>query len=113
MNLRKVQRRCLRGRAREFWFRQDEETWVFLEGDPSWRDLLNGTFNFFYRRGKAALSMRMTDSRVWRTRLRIFSYSICSSVLPSASLPTFWRKRLYSSEWGATSARMASLLMSG
>jgi hypothetical protein len=35
--------------------------------------------------------MRMTDSRVFFTRFRIFSYSISSSVLPCACLPIFWR----------------------
>ena len=57
--------------------------------------------------------IRMTDSRVLLTRLRIFSYSISSSVLPCACLPTICRKVLYSREYGATSARMDSLLMSG
>ena len=40
----------------------------------------------------------MTDSRVFFTRLRIFSYSISSSVFPWAWLPTFCRKVWYSRE---------------
>jgi hypothetical protein len=42
--------------------------------------------------------MRMTDSRVFLTRVRIFSYSISSSVFPCACLPTICRKVLYSRE---------------
>ena len=37
---------------------------------------------------KCLSCMRMTDSRVLLTRLRIFSYSISSSVSPCACLPT-------------------------
>jgi len=49
-------------------------------------------------RVKCRSFMRMTDSRVLLTRLRIFSYSISSSVFPCACLPTICRKVLYSRE---------------
>src|ERR1035438_2683149 len=47
---------------------------------------------------KCRSCMRMTDSRVFLTRFRIFSYSISSSVFPCASLPTRCREVLYSRE---------------
>ena len=54
---------ALAWRAREVhWVRQDEEPWSFI---------------------------LMTDSRVFLILVRIFSYSISSSVFPCAWLPTF------------------------
>jgi hypothetical protein len=111
-------------RVRVFGVRQDEDTWLFspriladmsaalVETEENWNrrpgnslsvmppgeNLIDGTCNLLDGVGEVSVIHADDGLACLLDRVRIFSYSISSSVFPCACLPTICRKVLYSRE---------------